>query len=404
MHLTRDEERILKGDKGEAEALAMRIIVNLGDLEGADRLIPIKTAHISGVSYQTGGEGLIRYLERMVKAGARVTVPSSLNPAGMDLREWRSMGVPEEFAETQLEIIDLFSKMGINMTCACNPYELFPAVTSVEKGDHIAWGESNAVIFANSMIGARTNREGGPATLACAIIGKTSNWGMHLDEGRRPTVEVRVGGELDHLGYNLLGAFIGKNMPSDIAIFRGLSPAAGREKMKHMGAALAAKGGHPIYHAEGITPESMLYPPEDTADLQRIDITQKDLLDMKDDLYPPDADDADVFVLGCPQFGAFEFDRLAGLVRGRKMVDGKRILVFAGRDIMPHLPGKWIDEIRESGVEIYHDTCMVVTPLKGMNLGKVGTDSAKAAHYIPRMQGIGSSLLPLEVIVERCMD
>lgn len=404
MHLTREEERILKGDMGEADALAMRIIINLGDLEGAEGLIPIKSAHISGVSFQTGGEGLIRYLERMVKAGAKVSIPSSLNPAGMDLKEWRSMGVPEDFAGTQLRIVDLFSRMGINMTCACNPYELYPAVPKIERGDHIAWGESNAVIYANSMIGARTNREGGPATLACAMIGKTSNWGMHLDEERRPTVEIRVEGELDHLGYNLLGAHVGKTMPSDIAIFRGLPADTGKEKMKQMGAALAAKGGHPIYHAEGITPESGLYPPGKTSDLERITISLNDLMEMKDDIYPPEADDADVFALGCPQFGIHEFRRLAGLVNGRRIRDGKRILVFSGRDIVPLLQGKWMEEIKRSGIEVYHDTCMVVTPLRGMKLEKVGTDSAKAAHYIPRMQGIGSSLLPLEVILDRCME
>jgi predicted aconitase len=133
-------------------------------------------------------------------------------------------------------------------------------------------------------------------------------------------------------------------------------------------------------------------------------ISRDDLNEMKDDLYPPNADDADVFVLGCPQFGMYEFRRLKGLINGRKMRDGKRILVFAGRDMIPLIRGEWLEDIRNSGIEVYNDTCMVVTPLRGMNIDKVGTDSAKAAHYIPKMQGIGSSLLPLEVILDRCME
>jgi hypothetical protein len=399
MYLSNEEERLFEGQEGDAKALAMKILVNLGDLKEADRLIPIRSAHISGVSYKTGGEGLVNYLDSLVKGEAKVTVPSTLNPAGMDLRRWDKMGVPEDFAKVQKRIIDNFAEMGVQLTCACVPYEMSPVAREISLGDHIAWGESNAVIYANSMVGARTNREGGPSSLACAIIGKTPNYGLHLDEGRRPNIEVRVNGEMDHLEFNLLGAHVGNEFPRDRAIFRGIDPGSGREKMKQLGAALAAKGGHPIYHVEGMTPEAHLYPERETEVAHKIEIDAPSLKSLKDELYPPEGS-PDLFVLGCPQFGPFEFGRLAKLVKGKRIKKEKRIWVFTGRDMMDLVDDNIIKTILDAGVEIYFDTCMVVTPLMEMNITNVGTDSAKAAHYIPRLLGSRASLIPLESIVE----
>ena len=172
--------------------------------------------------------------------------------------------------------------------------------------------------------------------------------------------------------------------------------------MKQLGAALAAKGGHAIYHVEGITPEAHLYPKGEN-DLEKIEIDSKFLRSIKDELYPPD-EDPDLFVLGCPQFGPFEFRRLAELVKGKRMRKGKRLWVFTGRDMMDLVDGDIIKTIRGSGVEIYFDTCMVVTPLPEMGIDNVGTDSAKAALYIPRLLGSRASLIPLESIVERSME
>jgi predicted aconitase len=401
MYLTGEEEAILDGANGGSEALAMRILVNLGDVESADRLIPIKSAHISGVSFRTGGEGLVKFLERMANMGASVKVPSSLNPAGMDLARWREMGVPEVFSEIQMRIIRYYSEMGVKTTCACIPYEMAPIVREISMGDHLAWSESNAVIYANSIVGARTNREGGPSSLASALTGKTPNYGMHLPEERAPTMEVRVRSDLDDLDFNLLGAYVGKEFPGDQAIFRGLKY-KGRGPLKQLGAALAAKGGHPIFHIEGITPEAYQYPPGFDV-RESIDITGKQLKNMKDELYPPEPGEPSIYVLGCPQFGCYEFERLASLVRGKKLKNGIRIWVFTGRDMVRTVDPELISTISDSGVEIFHDTCMVVTPLDEMGIERVGTDSAKAAHYIPRLLGPGASLLPLEMIVERAM-
>ncbi|HPP45186.1 MAG TPA: aconitase X, partial [Methanomassiliicoccaceae archaeon] len=157
MHLDRDEEAILAGEKGEGGRRAMELLVALGDIYGAERLVPIASAHLSGVSYKTIGEGGIGLLEEMA-ADARVCVPTTLNPAGMDRERWKEMGISPRFADRQEHIIRCYEKLGVISDCSCTPYL---GTNMPRRGQHIAWAESNALSFANSVIGARTNREGG---------------------------------------------------------------------------------------------------------------------------------------------------------------------------------------------------------------------------------------------------
>lgn len=404
MYLTKEEEGILEGEKGEALAFSMKILVNLGDLEDADSLIPVVSAHVSGVSYHTAGEALIKLLGELNDMGAKVSIPSSLNPAGMDLRKWEEIGYPKDFAEKQLMIIELYEGLGLNMTCSCIPYETPNVVPPINLGDHISWGESNAVIYANSMIGARTNREGGISCLASAILGKTPNWGMHLDSSRSPELEVKVKEDLEPFHFDLLGAFIGKNFNSKVPLVKGLLGHKDNGTMKHLGAAMAAKGGIPLFHAEGITPEYQ----NGTIDQMRVEesleLSAGELIDMKEELYPTPSGKINVFVLGCPQFGISEFSRLHEAVKGRKLSREKRILVYTTRGLRELIPNGRLNDLLEAGIEIYDDTCMVVTPLSKIGMERVGTDSAKAAHYIPKMSGIDTDLLPLEVIVESCIE
>ncbi|MFW3145185.1 MAG: aconitase X catalytic domain-containing protein [Thermoplasmatota archaeon] len=404
MELTKEEEKVLSGEYGEAPSFAMKILVNLGELEEADSLIPITSAHISGVSYHTAGEALIRLLEELNRMEARVSVPSSLNPAGMDLRRWREIGYPEDFARKQLRIIELFSGLGINMTCSCIPYETTNRVPEIRFGDHVSWGESNAVIYANSVIGARTNREGGISCLAASILGKTPNWGMHLDLHRMPSLKVKVEGELTPYHYDLLGAHIGKTFNSRIVVFEGIPASADHGSLKHLGAAMAAKGGHPIFHIRGLTPEQVLIERSEVEGRigDSISIGPGDLEEAKGSLYPKSLNEPDVFVLGCPQFGVTEFNRLDSALGGRKLREGKRIIVYTTRALREMLPSGLLGRIIESGAEIYDDTCMVVTPLRKIGIERVGTDSGKAAHYIPKMSQVEADLLPLEVIVDIC--
>ncbi len=402
MILTREEDAILDGEKGEALSFAMKILVNLGDLEEAEGFVPIRSAHISGVSYHTAGEALIRFLSDLDRMGAKVLAPATLNPAGMDLERWKEIGYPDDFASKQMRIIELYERIGVNMTCSCIPYETPYRAEPISFGDHLSWSESNAVIFANSVVGARTNREGGISALASAIIGKTPDWGMHQEKNRYPTLKVNVVGKLDPFHFNLLGAYIGKTFNSEVAYFTGIDIPVVKADLKQLGAALAAKGGHPIYHIEGITPEShyIKNSEQDGIVNETLSVTPIELEEMKSDIYPYPADEPDIFVLGCPQFGISEFQRLYNKLKGRKLRKDKRIIVYTNRALQEMLDPKVLNGVMDAGVEVYNDTCMVVSPLDRIGFDRVATDSAKAAHYIPKMSNIPADLMPLEMIID----
>ena len=182
MYLTKEEEKILAGEEGETLQKAMGILTALGDIYGADALIPVKSAQISGVSYKTIGDAGLEWISDLK---GTVRVPSVLNPAGMDTENWERLGIDPAFAKKQIEILDVFKGLGVRPQCTCTPYYLKGFDVGYE--DHLAWGESSAVSYANSVIGARTNREGGPSAISAALIGKTPNYGFHLPENRQPT-------------------------------------------------------------------------------------------------------------------------------------------------------------------------------------------------------------------------
>lgn len=290
--LRSEEERMLAGGEGPATQKAMQLLVALGEVLGADRLIPIVSAQIAGVSYGNIGDAGMELLEDWAGQGGRVRVRSTLNPAGMDLERWREMGVDEEYHDRQLRIIKAFERMGVEITCTCTPY----LVGNLPKlGDHIAWSESSAVCYANSVLGARTNREGGPSALAAALTGKTPRYGLHLDEGRRPTVVVEVKARLaTTYDYSLLGYSVGRIIGSSIPYFNGVTGAE-PDGLKIMSAALAASGGIAIFHIKGVTPEAE---GQSTDGLERLCIDHKELEISREKLTADG--DPDLACIGCP--------------------------------------------------------------------------------------------------------
>src|SRR5574344_1037342 len=308
MDLTREEEAILNGEEGEGRQKAMELVTALGKIYGAENLIDITSAHLSGASYKTIGDGGLKYLEDMAAGGAKVTVPSTLNPVGMDRTRWREMHISEEFAEKQLRIIDLYGQMGIRTTCSCTPY-VGPNVPSM--GDHVAWAESSALSFVNSYIGARTNREGGPGALAAAILGKTANYGLHLDENRKPTVVIDADIDGSICSYSLLGQAVGMAIGGGVPYFRGISPEV--EEAKTLCAAMAASGSVALYHVEGVTPEAGN---SDVSDLEVIHIGEKELQAAYDKLNT--VDDIQLIALGCPHLTEKEMHQIASFLKGEK--------------------------------------------------------------------------------------
>ncbi|AIZ56276.1 hypothetical protein Mpt1_c03820 [Candidatus Methanoplasma termitum] len=373
MYLTRGEERILAGEDGESSRKAMELVVALGKIYGAEDLIDITSAHLSGASYKTIGDGGLKYLEDVVKGGATVSVPSTLNPIGMDRERWKEMHITSQFAEKQLKIIELYRKIGVRTTCSCTPY-LGDNVPSL--GDHVAWAESSALSFVNSYIGARTNREGGPGALASAIIGKTANYGLHLDENRRPTVIIDAEIDGSVFSYSMLGQAVGMAIGSGIPYFRGINPQV--DDAKTMSAAMAASGSVALYHVEGVTPEAGNY---DVSGLETIHIGKKELKEAYDKLNT--TEDIQLIAIGCPHLSVKEMKDIAAFLKGKKKKNKNVEIWFCtSSKVRDECPEEV--KIMEGFGPVLADTCMVVSPIEG-TFQRTGTNSAKAGNYLPTL-------------------
>jgi len=234
-----------------------------------------------------------------------------LNPAGMDLENWEKLGFPKDFAKNQIRVMDAFKKMGIVVTSTCTPYL---AGNLPRFREHIAWSESSAVSFSNSVIGARTNREGGPSALAAALCGRTPNYGLHLWEKRQPTVKIDVDVDLNFSSdFGALGYFVGKQIKNKIPYFTGIKD-ANTDQLKALGAAMAASGAVALYHAENLTPEADLVEKDG---LEIINVSKKELDETYEKLNS--GKDPDIVILGCPHASLREISTLANKLKGKRL-------------------------------------------------------------------------------------
>ena len=373
MDLTREEEAILNGEEGEGKQKAMELVTALGKIYGAEDLIDITSAHLSGASYKTIGDGGLKYLEDMAAGGARVSVPSTLNPVGMDRTRWAEMHITPEFAEKQLRIIDLYGQMGVRTTCSCTPYT---GANVPSFGDHVAWAESSALSFVNSFIGARTNREGGPGALAAAILGKTANYGLHLDDNRRPTVVIDADIDGSVFSYSLLGQAVGMAIGSGVPYFRGISPET--EEAKALSAAMAASGSVALWHAEGATPEAGSF---DVSGLEEVSIGEEELKAAYDKLNT--VDDVQLIAIGCPHLTDKEMHQIAAFLKGKRKVNKDVEIWFCtSEEVRARCPEDV--KVMEGFGPVLADTCMVVAPIEGA-FQRTGSNSAKAGNYLPTL-------------------
>ena len=252
MQLTKQEQKMLDGEEGYAVRKSMEILTALGDIYGAKSLIKVGSVQVAGVSYNNLGDAGLEFLNELAKDG-KVKVLTTLNPAGMDLENWQQLGISPEFAEKQNLVIDAFQRMGILVSCTCTPYLIgnLPLF-----GEHVAWSESSAVTFANSVIGAKTNKEGGPSALAAAFVGKTPCYGLHLDENRVPDVHVQVKAELTKLSdWGALGYAIGKKAENKIPYITGIKT-VDLDELKSFCASVVTYGAKPLFYIKGVTPGS----------------------------------------------------------------------------------------------------------------------------------------------------
>lgn len=371
MKLTDEEKDMLAGKQGHAVRQSMEILVALGTIFGARRLIPVSHVQVAGVSYDNLGDAGLDYLAELAKDG-RVKVPTTLNPAGMDLENWEALGISADFAAKQKAVIEAFARMNVITSCTCTPYLIG---YRPKEGEHVAWSESSAVAYANSVLGARTNREGGPSALAAALTGRTPEYGLHLEESRGPKVAVEVACPLSGTErYGALGKAMGEKIGNKIALIRGVREAS-VEELKSFCASVATYGGTALFYIEGITPKPPAGAP---APSEKISISSADvasaLASMNDGDGMPD------FVsLGCPHLTLGELGEIAGWIGGRKAK--VECWLCVSREVKRQADAKgWSRTIEAAGIRFACDTCMVVAPVKG-RWKCMATDSAKSCYY-----------------------
>ncbi|MFH1722332.1 MAG: aconitase X catalytic domain-containing protein [Candidatus Altiarchaeota archaeon] len=391
MYLTKEEEKILAGEEGNAAAKSMKILVALGEIYRAEKLIPVGSVQVAGVSYHNLGDAGLEYLAELAKDG-QVKVLTMLNPAGMDLENWKNLGISPEFAKKQELVIEAFAKMGITTTCTCTPY----LIGNLPRyGEHIAWAESSAVTFANSVIGARTNREGGPSALAAGLIGKTPSYGLHLEENRRPTIHIEVSANVETLpDFGALGYVIGTNAKGEIPYITGIKD-ADTDKLKSFSASVITYGSKPIFHMEEITPEAEKYSPPK----EKIMIDAKQLKEGYEALNDEVANLTFVCI-GCPHASIKEIAEVAEVIKGKKVKDGMELWVCTARPMKSISDNRgYTKVIEDAGGKFACDTCMVVAPLKG-RFDNVVTTSAKACFY-----SRGKNKMATKIgSIEQCID
>jgi len=382
MYLDPDEEKMLAGERGETLQKMLELLVALGKVFGAERLVRIRSAQVSGASYKTIGEYGLAWLSSL---DARAVVPAVLNPIGMPRGRWKEMGIEPAFAERQQAVIAAYERLGVNLECTCTPYYLH----ETSFGDHLAWSESSAVSYANSVIGARTNREGGPGALAAALVGKTPCYGLHLDKNRTPDVVIDIKSDEKDWGiarFGALGYHAGKLVGNKIPFFRGISP--NHDQLKALGAAMAATGAVALYHVNGVTPEAKKSQ-FDISGLEVISIGSADIEQLYTDI-PVDA-----VAVGCPHCSPDELIEIARLLNGKTVT--KPLYIFAAQGVIGN-NRMTIDKIEKSGARVYADTCMVVSPVMEQ-YPAIMVNSGKALAYVPDMCGAVARIGSIEECV-----
>ena len=394
MQLTKQEQKMLDGAEGYAVQKSMEILVALGDIFGAKSLIKVGSVQVAGVSYHNLGDAGLEFLNELAKDG-RVKVLTTLNPAGMDLENWQQLGISPEFAEKQNLVIDAFKRMGILISCTCTPYLIgnLPLY-----GEHIAWSESSAVTFANSVLGAKTNREGGPSALAAAFVGKTPCYGLHLDENRVPDVHVQVNAPLTKLSdWGALGYAIGKKAENKISYITGIKSVE-LDELKSFCASIVTYGAKPLFYMKGVTPGAELQPQPK----EKVSIEQSDIKNAYDNIND-EVSDIELVCVGCPHCSINEISKVAELLKDKKVAKGTEFWVATSRTAKQLADKRGYTQVIEAaGAKFACDTCMAVAPLKG-RFKSLATTSAKGCFY-SRQNNMKTKMGSIEECVEAAVS
>jgi predicted aconitase len=403
MHLADEEKRIANGEKGEASRMALSILVELGELFGAEEMMEVSQVHIDSSVYMV--DAGLEFAERLADLGGKVAVPSSLNISAIDLERWKEYRVPPELLDKCRRMERAYLQMGATPTWTCAPYQhgMIPRF-----GEQIAWGESNAIAFANSIIGARTNRYGDLVDICASLVGKVPKFGLHLTENRAAEILIHLkdapeGLFRDKAFYPLMGFVVGEIAGDRIAALEGVPGHVKTDRLKAFSAAAASSGAVGLFHIVGLTPEAQTLemcfqgkkPKEELA------VTLQMIRDAETRLWTAKGMFADLMALGCPHFSFMEFEELARLMAGKRVHESITFWVFTNRTVY-----EWIKdcgllrELSESGVMVFTDGCPLEYPKEPWHFTVMMTNSAKLANYCYSRTGLDVAFGS----VEDCVD
>ena len=403
LKLSEPDSSKLAGESGRAVQVAMSIMVRMARIQGASHLLSIVSSHIDSALYI--GQSTLDYAENLVDLGAKVSVPTTLNVAGVDHQNWDRWAVPPEWAHKARRQMLAYRAMGCKPTWTCAPYQ---TEERPSYGDQIAWGESSAIVFANSVLGARSERYPDLLDICAAITGRVPAIGLHLAENRVGQVLVRLKSiSVELLGsdefYPVLGHHIGKLVGSRVAVFDAIDATPSEDQFKALGAAMASSGAAALFHWVGVTPEATTL--QDTFGAKDpetvIEVSMSDLVQARNELSSSPSNELDMVVLGSPHFSLNELKALVPLIKGRSCDSDLRFLITTGRGVrlLAEEMGL-IEELTAFGAEVTVDTCILTTPMLPPETRTIMTNSAKYAYYTP-------GLLSREVVfgsTEECVE
>ncbi|MGQ0772417.1 MAG: aconitase X [Nitrososphaerota archaeon] len=380
MELTKEEELALRGEYGETLQTAYRILVATGEATNAEKLIPIKWAHLSGVNYNTIGDAGEEFLSKLSQS-AKVKVMTSVNPMGFDFDTVSKYNLSDEFIKKQQSIKESYERMGVIPSFSCIPYEIFDLP---QNGTQVSFAESNAAIYANSIGNLKTNKESAFSALASALTGKSPYSDLRADDTPNLTIRMKIE-KPDELTFGMLGFFAGKIADNSVRI-SGVSNMDKRScKSLCGGMGTSGRCGKFVLG-------------EETADTEKVDFDKKEMQNIHDELNT--ADKGDIITLGSPQLGLEEMADLSSMLKGRSF--DKRCMVFCPRAVQEQARKiGYTNEIERAGCEILSDCCTCLSPLIDKNdVDSVTTNSIKGAYYLKNSNGVDVNLKPLSKIIQ----
>ena len=392
--LSEKDERMLEGQHGKASQLAISILVRMAEVYGAAEMMDVSQAHIDGCSLLT--DSGLEFAETLAALGGKVSIPTTLNVVPLDLQNWRRLRIPEGFATKALRLSRAYIDMGCIPTWTCAPYQgyLVPRF-----GQQIAWGESNAIAYANSVLGARTNRYGDYIDICAAITGRVPRSGLHLKHNRRGQVLLRLV-DIDpailaeDAFFPVFGHLLGNMAREGIPVVEGLPADATSDQLKALGAAAASSGAVALFHAVGLTPEAHTLEEafQGSAPEQVVDVHLSDLMAARSDMSTAEEGTRlDAVALGCPHFSYDEFGQLARAIQslGRPLHPDVRLIVLTSQASYALLQrSDFLPTIVDFGAEIVLDTCVFLSPIISPDAQAIMTNSGKCAYYAPGELGV----------------